>query len=60
MNKPTLEIRLRVRFAWWLAPYMNTLAFMCAVFGGEPDPDKLQRVVRRAVRVEVVGLAPRK
>lgn len=47
-----LNVKLEVRPRWWLAPYLNTLAFLCVLFGVEPDETKVRRVIAR-------GLVPR-
>jgi hypothetical protein len=58
-DKPShpMTFEVRIRFAWWLAPYINTLQFFCLAFSCEPDPDKLAKVVQRAVRLEVMPRA---
>jgi hypothetical protein len=45
-------LTVRVRFKWWLIPYIRTLIFACYVLDTEPDWEKLERVVRLAVRIE--------
>jgi hypothetical protein len=45
------RMMIKVRVAWWLRPYLHALAWFCSLHECEPDPEKLQRVVRRALRV---------
>lgn len=49
-----ITIRLEVRYAWWLMPYVYTLAFFCALFAAEPNQEKLNRILNRAVTVRAV------
>ncbi len=49
-----ITVRLEPRYAWWLMPYLRTLEFFCVVCATEPNPEKLSRVIKRAVRVRVV------
>lgn len=42
-----------VSVAWWLRPYLGVLAFFCVLLQREPDPDKLERTIRRAIKVRV-------
>ena len=45
--------RVEIRFAWWLEPYLHTLVFFCHLFGTLPDMAKLERVIRRAIRLRI-------
>jgi hypothetical protein len=45
------SITLEVRLAWWFWPYFETLIALCLVLGTEPDPDKLERMIVRAIKV---------
>ncbi|MGT2433520.1 hypothetical protein ACU4HD_40790 [Cupriavidus basilensis] len=47
------RIKLSVRYAWWLKPYLRVLAFCCVVAGTQPDQEKLEAKIRRAIRVVV-------
>jgi hypothetical protein len=49
-----MSMKIRIRFAWWLKPYLACLCFFCALHGAAPEPEKLNRVIRRAVRLDVV------
>lgn len=53
MARASLTIRVRLR--WWFWPYFNTLAALCVAFDLEPDWERLEKMVRRAVRYEVVS-----
>lgn len=48
---PGLVIRLR--FAWWFAPYVHTLAMLCNLMGTEPNIERVQAVARRAIQVRI-------
>lgn len=41
----------RAHVAWWLAPYLHCLAAACALMRREPNPEKLRRVIDRAITV---------
>lgn len=47
------EITVSVRLSWWAMPYLHTLAFLCWLLSLEPNPERVERVLARAVRVEV-------
>lgn len=44
-------LKVEVRFAWWLTPWLWALVFFCVLTGGRPDMAKLEAVIRRAVRL---------
>lgn len=46
------KIIVKVRLAWWVMPYVNTLLFFCRVFHTEPDYDKLTNIIKRGVVYE--------
>lgn len=48
-NRVTVEIRV----AWWLRPYLALLCWFCVLHQCAPDPERLERVVRRALRLSV-------
>lgn len=45
------ELKLSVKFAWWLKPYLRVLAFFCVMAGTLPDQAKLEAKILRAMRV---------
>lgn len=45
------RMTVRVRVAWWLRWYVAGLITVARATGTEPDPQKVERVVRRAVKV---------
>ena len=47
------EVKISVRMAWWLKPYLRLLAFCCVLAGTQPDQAKLEAKIRRAMRVVV-------
>ncbi|WP_166882219.1 hypothetical protein [Massilia mucilaginosa] len=52
MTEHTVICTLTVHRAWWLAPYLNTLAFVCALTGLEPDLRKASRMIERGVTLK--------
>lgn len=40
------SVPVRVRIAWWVVPYLETLKFFCLVMGTEPNADKIGAVQR--------------
>lgn len=50
----TSEMRITVSLAWWWQPYLYGIATMVFLTGMQPDMEKVQRVIRRAIRVKVV------
>lgn len=49
----TVELRLRVRYRWWFWPYINTLKYLCDLFDADPDWEKLDRMIKRGIILEV-------
>ncbi len=47
----TVEVRTRV--AWWIVPYLRLLKLFMLVTGMEPDHAKVDRLIRRAIKVEL-------
>lgn len=47
-----MTLTYKIRLAWWLKPYVNTLEFFSLVTGMTPDMNKLRNIVRHAVRIE--------
>jgi hypothetical protein len=54
MASSRATVNLRVRYAWWLWPYLCILTTLAAVFDCEPDWDKVDRMIAHGTRVEVV------
>ncbi|WP_166893564.1 hypothetical protein [Massilia sp. CCM 8734] len=52
MTKHTVICTLTVHRAWWVLPYLNTLAFMCALTGLEPDLRKVNRMIEKGVTLK--------
>jgi hypothetical protein len=48
-----ISINIRVAVAWWVVPYIRTVALFAALFGMTPDVDKITRTVMRGVRVRL-------
>jgi hypothetical protein len=45
------SITLDVKVAWWVRPYIQTVAIFAALTGLQPDAKKVARTVTRGVRV---------
>lgn len=45
----TMNMKISVKRAWWLTPYFYGLATVAALTGREPDWNKVNAVIRRAV-----------
>lgn len=46
------QLCLQVSMAWWFKPYLYTLLCFCYITQHEPNYEKVDRIVRRAVRVK--------
>lgn len=51
MAKSTVEIK--VSMAWWLKPYLYGVVTVALLMGMQPDWDKVQRKIIRAMRVKI-------
>lgn len=49
----TSELKITVSLAWWWQAYLYGMACMVYLTGMQPDMEKVQRVIRRAIRVKV-------
>ncbi|MCE3605835.1 hypothetical protein LXA47_19820 [Massilia sp. P8910] len=52
MTTTTTTISLKVRKAWWLMPYLHTLALFHALTRTEPNWARIKRLIRKGVTVE--------
>ncbi|KAF1003328.1 MAG: hypothetical protein GAK28_04767 [Luteibacter sp.] len=50
----TRAITVEIAVAWWFRWYVATLTLVAALMSAEPDPEKLARVLLKAIRVRVV------
>lgn len=48
------KLTLAVTTAWWLRYYMYGVASVCALFNREPNWDRVQHWIQRAVRVKAI------
>jgi hypothetical protein len=46
-------ITIRVELAWWLRPFLWLLETFCLASGGQPDPERLEKVIKAAIRYRV-------
>ena len=49
----TESFTLKVRVAWWLTPYMYGVAIISALTGREPDWERVNRWINRAITAKV-------
>ena len=55
MTSNPMKIKLKVSISWWfIYLYVPMLRTMCDITAMRPDEDKLNKVIRLAVRVERV------
>jgi hypothetical protein len=54
MATNTVTVHLRIRYAWWLWPYLRILAALAELLDREPDLDKVDRMIARGTRIETV------
>ena len=45
--------RVRISFRWWLKAYLYGVTLMAYALDAEPDMEKVEAMVRRAVRVRL-------
>jgi hypothetical protein len=43
-------LTLRIHVAWWVRPYLRSIAFFAVLFGMEPDCEKVARTVLKGIR----------
>lgn len=53
MPTNTPRVRLSIRMAWWLKPYLRVLTVCCVLAGTLPDEAKLLAKIKSAMRVVV-------
>lgn len=51
----TANLQIEVKISWWFTPYVGLLLFFCVLMQREPDPEKLMRVIVRALRWRGAG-----
>lgn len=49
-------VRLQVRTRWWLRHYLAGVALVSHLTGMEPDPERMERWIRRGLKVVAVRL----
>lgn len=50
----SVELRARVRYAWWLRSYVAGVVLMAQITGFEPDMEKVRKWIDRGIRTELV------
>lgn len=54
-----LEVRVVVRFAWWVRLYLWAVSTFATLHGLSPDVSKVERVMRAGMRVTVLDAGGR-
>lgn len=44
-------LALSVHVAWWVRPYIRSLALVCWLTGMEPDMSRVERVLSRGIGI---------
>lgn len=45
-------VNFKVSVAWWIKPYIVALVFFSFVTGCDYDEEKLERIIKKAVKVK--------
>jgi hypothetical protein len=53
-KKLTVDVTFRVGLAWWLKPYFYVLATLCAITGIEPNYERVNYWIDRAIKIRVI------
>jgi hypothetical protein len=48
----TTTITLRVTYAWWLRPYLNTVIALCGLFNAEPNMDRVSHWIGKGIKLK--------
>lgn len=48
------KLYAKIGFAWWLDYYIAVLVFMCRLFGTMPNDEKLEKVIKLAMKKPVI------
>jgi hypothetical protein len=48
------EFEIRIRYSWWVNPYLWLLESFCYVMGTEPDYEKVAEFIMHGAKVELV------
>lgn len=54
LDQSTHTLTLSISLAWWLKPYLRTLAALCHVSGMEPNMERVNYWINKAVSVKVI------
>jgi hypothetical protein len=49
----SVNTTMTIQLAWWIHPYLRTLAVFYCVTGTKPNYDKLAKVIMRGVKCKV-------
>ena len=50
-----MRIEIKLKITWWVRPYLLTVETFAAMFGVEPDSDKVAQMLTRlgGIKVEI-------
>ena len=49
-------MRVEIRMACWLFPYLNLVGALCCLFGVEPNMDRVNYGVRKGLAFKLVAI----
>ena len=49
-------MRVEIRTAWWLFPYLNLVGALCYLFGVEPNMDRFNYWVHKGLAFKLVAI----
>lgn len=47
----TSNITVKVSYSWWVQPYLQTLIFLCNLFGAEVNESKVINTVTKGMKI---------
>jgi len=48
------ELTIKITIAWWLKPYLYGVVITAGLMGLEPDYEKINRTILRALRIRFI------
>lgn len=53
MAAGTITITIRIKTAWWVCPYIQSVSLFAAMLGLQPNVEKVVQTALRGIRFEV-------
>lgn len=47
------RLYVRVKVAWWVLPYLQTLQALCHIMGTEPDLERVEHWIKKGIKAEI-------